>query len=196
MKIHLNNVRLAFPVLFKPEQFNGTGEAAFSCSLLSPEQDPKVTIVHADGKQEQSTLKSVIDQVGQAKWAKGWAAVKKTAEGKDLNCLHDGDLKAKYAGFEGNMYVSARADANKRPTVVDRNRSPLTEQDGKVYAGCYVNAILEIWPQDNSFGQRVNAQLLGIQFVRDGDSFGGGSRAAGADEFAEITDGADADDLS
>lgn len=195
MKIHLNNVRLAFPTLFKAEQFNGQGEAKYGASLLTPSADPKVTIVHTDGKTEQSTLRAVIDLVGQAKWTKGWNAVRKTAEAKDLNCLHDGDLKAKYAGFEGNHYVSASASEDKRPTVVNKNRAPLTAADGAIYGGCYVNAILEIWAQDNSYGQRVNAQLLGIQFAGDGDSFGGGSAPAAADAFADISEGTDAGDI-
>ena len=184
MKIVLNNVRLAFPVLFKAEQFNGTGEAAYSASLLLPPGHPGI-----------KAIEEGIEKVGQEKWGKGWPAVKKTAEKKDLNCLHDGDTKAKYAGFEGNMYVSTRATEDKRPTVVDRNRTPLTAADGKIYGGCYVNAIVVLWAQDNQFGQRVNAQLTGVQFFKDGDSFGGGAMAADADEFADIAEGADADDL-
>lgn len=184
MKIAIQNARLAFPVLFKAEQFNGTGEAAYSASLIIPPDHPQM-----------AEIKAAIDKVGQEKWGKGWPAVKKVAEHKDLNCLHDGDLKAKYAGFEGNWYISTRAPEDKRPTVVDRNRSPLTAADGKIYGGCYVNAIIVLWPQDNQYGQRVNAQLTGIQFNRDGDSFGGGSSAASVDDFADISEGADADDL-
>jgi hypothetical protein len=185
MKIAINNARLAFPVLFKAEQFNGIGEPAYSCSLLLPPGHPAIKAIE-DG----------IEAVGSEKWGKGWPAVKKTAEKKDLNCLHDGDLKSKYAGFEGNMYVSTRASEDKRPTVVDRNRTPLTAADGKIYGGCYVNAIVVLWAQDNQFGQRVNAQITGVQFFADGDSFGGGAMAASADDFADVTDGADADDLS
>lgn len=184
MKLMLNNVRLAFPVLFKPEQFQGSGEAAYSCSLLLPPNHPQL-----------AEIRAAIDAVGQEKWVKAWPNVKKVAEAKDLNCLHDGDLKSKYSGFEGNLYISARADAAKRPTVLNNDRSPLTEADGKIYAGCYVNASVELWAQDNGYGQRINAQIRGVQFLRDGDSFGGGSSAAGADEFADVTDGAGADDL-
>lgn len=184
MKIAVNNARLAFPVLFKPEQFNGTGEPAYSASLLLPMGHPAIKAVEEG-----------IEKIGQEKWGKGWAAVKKTAEKKDLNCLHDGDTKAKYAGFEGNMYISTRAPEDKRPTVVDRNRTPLTSADGKIYGGCYVNAIIVLWAQDNQFGQRVNAQITGVQFYKDGDSFGGGAMAASEDEFADIAEGADADDL-
>lgn len=82
------------------------------------------------------------------------------------------------------MYVSARSKT--RPSVFDQQRQELTESDGKPYSGCYVNASIELWAQDNDFGKRVNAQLRGVQFLRDGDAFGGGARPADADEFDEI----------
>lgn len=184
MKIAIQNARLAFPNLFTAEQFNGQGEFKYGCSLLLEPGNPAI-----------KAIEEAIEKVGSEKWGKTWPAVKKSSNAKDLNCLHDGDLKAKYAGFEGNMYVSASAPEDKRPTVVDRNRSPLTAKDGKIYGGCYVNAFVVLWAQDNQYGQRVNAQITGVQFLRDGDSFGGGASAASADDFADVTDGADADDI-
>ncbi|EAA6845047.1 DUF2815 domain-containing protein, partial [Salmonella enterica subsp. enterica] len=44
------------------------------------------------------------------------------------------------------------------------------------------------------FGKRVNASLSGVQFLRDGDAFTGGQPAS-ADEFDDISEGADADSL-
>jgi hypothetical protein len=91
------------------------------------------------------------------------------------------------------MYVSA---SNKvAPLVVDKDKSPLSEASGRPYAGCYVNASLDIWAQDNSYGKRVNATLRGVQFFRDGDAFAGGAPAS-EDEFDDLSDtGGDADDL-
>lgn len=113
--------------------------------------------------------------------------------GEKLNlCLHDGDEKAEYEGFPGNFFLNA---ANKaRPAVIDRDRSPLIQADGRPYAGCYVNAVIDIWAQDNNFGKRVNASLGGVQFLRDGDAFAGGGVAA-PDDFDDISEGADASDL-
>ncbi len=58
-----------------------------------------------------------------------------------------------------------------------------------------MNASLELWVQDNAYGQRINAQLRGIQFYRDGDSFSAG-RPAEADEFEDVAVGADAEDFA
>ena len=74
-------------------------------------------------------------------------------------------------------------------------RSPLVAADGKPYSGCHVNVIIDVWAQDNQYGKKINAQLQGIQFLRDGEAFSGGGVAADQSDFEEITEGADAEDL-
>ena len=49
---------------------------------------------------------------------------------------------------------------------------PLTEDDNKLYPGCYVNVVITLWAQNNKFGKRINANLLAVQFVKDGNPFG------------------------
>ena len=170
--IQLKNVRLAFPQLFKAETVNGEGEPAFSALFLLAPDDLQVAVINAS-----------IDRVANAKWGAKAAAVLKQMRATDKVALHDGDLKANYAGFEGMLYVSSRATV--RPLVIDRDKSPLTEQDGKPYAGCYVNASVNLWAQDNAFGKRVNASLRGVQFSKDGEAFSGGG-AADAEEFDDL----------
>jgi len=97
--------------------------------------------------------------------------------------LRNGDEKSHYSGFAGNLYISARNAV--RPTVIDANKSPLTVADGRPYAGCYVNAVIDLWAQDNAYGKRINASLSGVQFVRDGEAFSGGG-AASVDEFESV----------
>lgn len=173
MKVKLNNVRLAFPQLFEAKTVNGEGEPAFSASLLIDPADPQI-----------KALNAAIDAVAKEKWAAKAEAILKTMRATDKTCLHDGDLKDQYAGFEGMLYVSARSKT--RPLVIDVNKAPLTAKDGKPYAGCYVNASIELWAQDNNYGKRVNASLRGIQFLRDGDAFAGGAPAS-EDEFDDLS---------
>jgi hypothetical protein len=80
---------------------------------------------------------------------------------------------------------AGQGESKGRPLVIDRNRDPLTAADGKPYSGCYVNVSIDVWAQDNKYGKRINAQLKGIQFVRDGDAFGGGAPAS-PDEFEDL----------
>jgi hypothetical protein len=182
MKLKLNNVRLAFPALFEAKTVNGEGEPAFSAVLLIDPKDPQV-----------KTINAAIDAVAKEKWGPKadthLAAMRKA----DKTCLHDGDLKQQYSGFEGQLFVSARSKS--RPLVIDGDKSPLTAADGRPYAGCYVHASIELWAQDNNYGKRVNAQIRGVQFYRDGDAFAGGG-AASEDEFDDVSEGATADDLT
>jgi hypothetical protein len=179
MKVKLENVRLAFPALFEAKTVNGEGEPAFSASFLMPPDHAAV-----------AALRQAFETIGKEKWGAKWAAVKKEIEAKDRTALHDGDTKADYGGFEGNLFVSARSKT--RPLVIDRDKTPLAAQDGRPYAGCYVNASVELWAQDNNYGKRINASLRGVQFARDGDAFGGGGSASEDDfDFVE----ADAADL-
>lgn len=54
-----------------------------------------------------------------------------------------------------------------------------------------MNASIELWAQDNKqFGKRINAQLRGVQFLRDGDAFAAGSPAS-EDEFEDLGDQGD-----
>jgi hypothetical protein len=183
MRILLRDVRLAFPSLWKATAPKNGGEAAFSASFLFP-----------PNHKQMAEIKAIFLKVATEKWAAKAAAIYKALEAADKLCLHKGDLKGEYEGFEGQLYISARSKI--RPSIFDGQRQDLSEADGKPYSGCYVNASIELWAQDNSFGKRINAQLRGVQFLRDGDAFAGGARPADADEFPEelgVEDNAEAD---
>lgn len=181
MKIKLQNVRLAFPTLWEAKTVNGEGKPAFSACFLLAADDPQVKAIEA-----------AIAQTAKDKWGAKADALLKQIRATDKAALHDGDLKSSYEGFAGNLYVSARNPV--RPTVLNADKTPLVESDGKPYAGCYVNAVVELWAQDNNYGKRVNATLMGVQFVRDGDAFAGGGVASDSD-FDDVSAGADADSL-
>jgi hypothetical protein len=179
MKLKLNGVRLAFPALFEAKTVNGEGTPAFSAAFLIDPKDPQVKVANA-----------LIDEVAREKWGGKADAMLKQLRAADKVCLHDGNTKAQYAGFEGMLYISARND--KRPLVIDRDKTPLQPSDGRPYGGCYVNAVVDVWAQDNNYGKRINASLSGVQFLRDGDAFVGGG-AANPDDFEEL--GVESNDL-
>lgn len=152
MDIKLTNVRLSFANIFKPKSFEGS-EPAFSAAFIMDKKQ------HAKLIEE---IKKAIDKLH-----------KEELKGKSLKgtCLGDGADKDDIDGYgPGVMFLSARS--KKRPAIVDRDKSPLVEDDGKPYSGCYVNAVVRLWAQDNQFGKRINASLRAIQFAKDGDAFG------------------------
>lgn len=176
MEMNLKNVRASFPKYFTAESFAGdpTSKPAYSGSFLLPPNHPQM-----------KALKAAIQQVAKEKWAEKAAAVMKGIEAKDACCLHDGDAKADMDGYAGNFYLSARSYT--RPLVIDRDKTPLTEADGVIYGGCFVNVLVDIYAQDSQYGKRINAVLKGVQFLRDGDSFGGGAPAS-PDAFDDVSD--------
>ncbi len=102
------------------------------------------------------------------------------------SCLKDGNDKSDLDGYgDGTSFLTASNKA--RPGVVDRSLDPIAESDNIIYAGCYVNATVRLWVQDNKWGKRVNAQLRAVQFVKAGDSFGAGPVDA-TKEFTAIDD--------
>ena len=172
MKVNLNNVRLTFPQLFDAKQVNGQGDPKFSAAFLIPRDHPQI-----------GAVKEAIKAAADAKWGAKALEVLKALQASDKLALHDGDAKSDYDGYAGNLFVNA---SNKiRPLVIGQQREPLTAADGKPYSGCYVNAIVEFWSQDNQFGKRVNASLLGVQFVKDGERLAGGG-VASQDDFEPI----------
>jgi Protein of unknown function (DUF2815) len=183
-RILLKDVRLAFPNLFEPTTVNGEGKPRYSATLLMP----------ADHAQLEE-IKRKIDAIAKEKWREKATALLAGLYKTGKVALHDGDEKAQYDGFPGNFFVTAAAQENAAPTVIDRDRSPLSQRSGRPYAGCYVNASLEFWAQDNAYGKRINCTLRGIQFFKDGDSFSA-SRPADSDEFEEVTEGAAAEDFA
>lgn len=185
MLVKCRNVRLAFAHgLFNAKGFTqedgSTGEPAFSCSGLMEPDSENIALI------EEAMLAAAEE-----KWPKKGAAMVEKFRKLDKLCLHDGDTKDEYEGFEGMMFISARSKV--RPRVVDRDRSPLVQADGKPYSGCYGTLIVDVYAQVKH-QKRINAELKGFQFVSDGDPLGSGAPISD-DDFDDLELDDDGDDL-
>lgn len=167
MKIKLNNVRLSFPSIWRKSVYNGE-ETKFEATFLIDKktQGDKV-------KEIEAAIATMIKE-----------NLKSAKLGDDKKCLKDGD-GFEYAGYAGHM--SIKASSTKRPLVIDRDKSSLTEEDGRIYAGCRVNATIELWAQNNTYGKRINANLLAVQFYKDDEPFADGQKAS-IDDFDAFDD--------
>ncbi len=154
-KIILKNVRISFPSLFKKATYNGK-ETGFEGTFLINKED------QAD---QVELIQAAIEDLTKTN-------LKGAKLQPDKICLRDGDL-VDYEGYADHF--SIKASSKKRPLVIDRDKSPLVEEDGCPYSGCYVNASIELWAQDNTYGKRINASLLAVQFFKNGEPFGDGS---------------------
>lgn len=181
MTLKLKNVRLSFPDLFEATQYDAKSKPRYSAVFLVPTKSPL-----------KAEIDAYIEDMAAAKWgAKAKTYLKSILPDPKGCCWQDGERKS-YDGYEGHFALSAhRYLSQGRPLVLDANKTPLSEADGRPYAGCYVNATVEIWCQDNANGKGIRAELLGVQFLRDGDAFAAGSKPS-EDDFEDVAEGADA----
>ena len=167
MKVLLKNVRLSFPSLFKTEIYAGEDTEKYAATFLIPKSDTKTV-----ASIEQACKQALVEKYGEGKVPKGFKMP-----------LVDGDDK-EYQGYADHVCI--KANTKKRPTLVNRDKTPIVEEDGILYGGCYVNASIDVWVMDNSYGKKVLASLNAIQFVKDGEAFGNKSDAL--DDFDDLDD--------
>ena len=186
MRLMLKNVRLSFPSIFSPSSI-GDGEPAYGGKFIIPPD-------HAQVKD----IRAAITAVAKEKWKDKAEGVLSILKEEKRIAFVEGPYKNKktgevYDGYEGMFHLSTR-NAKTRPTALAKDGSPTTEADGVIYNGCYVHASVEFWAQDNEYGRRINCNLRGVMFAGDGQAFGGSSPAS-ADEFADLAEGAGAEEF-
>lgn len=168
-RLVLRKCRLAFASVYEKKTFEEGQDGRYEATLLiNPDTE--------EGEDAIASIEDAIESVRKEKWGD-----KQPKLTPDRFCLKDGDEKT-YGGFAGMMFISA---ANKKqPTLVDRkNVERDGRDDGLFYSGCYVDAIVTIWAQDNKYGKRINASLEALRFVEDGDALA--ARKAKADDFGD-----------
>lgn len=170
--ILIEDARLSFDDLWTPTaSVEGGTKLKYRANILI---DPKTDT----GKRNIKKIENLIRQVELAKFNKSPATYKSA----DRQCFLDGgEFTYKegkkegqmYDGYEGMMVLKATND--KRPSVVDRDRTQLQEDDNKVYAGCYCNFFVRIYAVsgNDKGGNGIFSSLECVQFVKDGDAFGG-----------------------
>lgn len=183
VEFKLPKVRLSFPQLFEAVTVNGEGKPSYSGSFLADRKTQKDLI---------DKLNATIEEVAKDKWKDKAPGILKSIRAADKVCLHDGDNKSEYDGYPGSMFINARSYS--QPRVCDRDPTiTLVQADGRIYSGCYVNAVIGIWAMDNKYGKRICAELKGVQFYKDGEPFSGG-RPADAAAFSDFESFADDED--
>lgn len=157
-----------------------------------------VTALFAPGSEADKAARAAFQAAAVEEFGANHATILE-AMSPDKKCLRNGNRRLDKDGavkeeFEGMLYLVAR---NKVKPVVVGPRGPsdiLTADSGKPYRGCYANIKVDIsgWkaPVDQG-GNQVNARLLAVQFVRDGEGFGGATPTA--DGFDAVP-GSESDD--
>lgn len=119
-------------------------------------------------------------------WGTQGPAMYDSLKAKHMLCLKEGSImKPGEEAYAGKLFIAG--NAKKRFTIVGPDRTPVNSGDAFApYSGAFGNGIIQIWAQDNSWGKRVNAQIMGVQFSRHGEPLGGG-RVANPDDFGIVS---------
>lgn len=177
--IYLSNVRVSFPQLVEPKKTtNEKGEVrtAWSADFILPPDSQQykqvmqqyMTLANEKWKERAQTIMQMIQTDRKSRcYGNGAEKVNKTT-------------LLPYDGYEGNAYVSAIS--NRQPQMIQPNGQPVDASNSMayqaiargIYGGCYVNAAIRLWLQENTHGRGVRCDLVAVQFSKDGDAFGGG----------------------
>jgi hypothetical protein len=191
-KIMLKNVVLAFPALAEPQSL-GEGEPAYGAKFpIKPNSE------------QQKLIEDAMLEVAKEEWGDRGPTILADLVEDGAVAFTKKVYKSKttgeiYQGFEGKHYLATR-NAKTQPSVFDQYGEQISGKgdiERKAFSGAVVNASIEIWAQDSKdWGRRVNCSLRGVMLTGEGESYGGGSAPAGADEFASLAKAkADAEDI-
>lgn len=176
--VMIKNVRLSYPMLAKAEGYNG-GDPRYGANFIIER-----------GSQTHKDVFAVLREAAIAKWGdKGEIELKACLANPQRCCLQPGEAKK----LDDSVVVLAAYNKAERPPAIFRgNRESVRDPDdirALLYPGCYVNAKITIWVQDNSFGKALRASIGGVQFNKHGEPFTVSS-AATAEEFDVIEESA------
>ena len=198
--VQLKHVRIAFiDELFEPGQYEGKGDFRHTA-----------TFIVAPGSENDKAIQHAIQMEAVAAWGKKADSMLEDLRGDKKAFSYQKNKKDKtgevYDGFEDMYALSAvRKQKDGAPLFLHnvKDTDPdskhfgkaqrLTGKEGIIYAGCYVNAKVEMWAQQGTY-RGMRCGLLGVQFDGPGDSFGGASRAT--DDGFDAVDAEDSDDLA
>ena len=177
-KVRLQGVRLSFPNLFNAKAMEEGKTPKFGANFLLHKVKDRLAI---------KAIQKAIDAAVAGEWPKG---TPKSLKGGLRECA-----EKDYEGYdEEHVFIST--SSTRRPVVVGRKLEPLVASDVIPYAGCYVNATVRTFAWEHKTGGKgVSFDLMAVQFVKDGESFGGGAPVVAEKEFAALDDEDEDDDI-
>ena len=164
-------VRLSYCNIFQPRE-DMSGKKKYSVTLLIPKTDT-------------ATLQKINDAI-QAATQKGMGGAWGGAMPPQLPIpLHDGDgVKENGEAYgdecKGHWVITASANENHPPEVVDQNLNKILDQTA-VYSGCYAHVYINFYPYGGGttgFRKGIGCGLGPIQKVADGEALGGSAPSA------------------
>lgn len=193
MKVIVKSGVLSFNDLFKPKSFEGSGDEKFSANILIT---PDTKFIVGGKSIKLKALLKLCDKLFMEKTQK--KSVKAGYDNWFVNKA-DGSTTRKpyisqktdeyYAGVdEDTYYLSGSKKAedceNGKMLVLDQLKQPITSPS-KMYSGCIVSVVFDVYAYAGKKSKGVTASLEGIQKIADGERLGG-ERVNAIDDFDEV----------
>lgn len=176
--IFLSKVRLSFPHIAEPQKQQGPkGERiSYNAEFIMEPNHPGF-----------AEFWKVVNEMAVAKWGTNAQAVLAMCQqDRKKRCYGNGEEKINsktfqpYDGYPGHVFISA--GRNQMPQIIKPDGTAVDPTDTmqcqnlarKMYGGCYVNAAIKPWLQENEHGRAVRCDFVAIQFHSDGTPFGEG----------------------
>lgn len=197
----LENMRLSFPNLVKPQQMeeNGVIKLKYNATLLWPKGAQGLGLFGKTASGEKVDVAALALKVATEQW--GEKAAEWIKSGIIKTPFLDGDgpqgvskkSGERHAGYEGHRFIRTGANEDRKPKLFDKKLNPVGDAD-VLYPGCFVNAVVNMYAWEHpKNGKGLSLGLNLVQFAKDGDRLGGGG--ANADDFfTAIEDEGDAPD--
>lgn len=172
-KVVTGKVRFCYANVFEPTSMNEGDTPKYNVCILIPKSDTKTL-------EKINKAIEAAKQAGKAKIADKSGKIPSTLK----TPLRDGDEeRGDDPAFENCFFINA--NSTRKPSIVDRNLSPIMERD-EFYSGCYGRASINFYAYNvNSKG--IAAGLNNLQKLEDGEPLAGGSTAeddfGGENEF-------------
>lgn len=162
-KVVTGKVRFCYVNVFEPTAMDNSATPKYNICIIIPKSDT-----------------ATVDKINKAIEAAKQAGKAKLADknGKiPANIklpLRDGDIdRADDPAFENSWFINA--NTLRRPSIVDRNLSPIIERED-FYSGCYGRASINFYAFNVS-SKGIAAGLNNLQKLEDGEPLTGGSTA-------------------
>ena len=178
MKFTTGACKLCYVNVFAPRE-DLSGQSRYSAAILIRKSDEHTIARYKD------CIKKMLEDEETVRKLGGKKAL------KNLKLpLHDGDTEREDdPNFKGCWYLNAKANPDYPPKVLDRDLNEVVDKK-EIYSGVYAQAVLSLYPYNQSGNQGIGVGLLAIRKVKDGRPIGGAtvSDADFKDEYLEEND--------
>ena len=170
-KVTTGEIRINFPILFKPRQ-EEDGTEKYSVMVLIPKEDAAGTMEAIRAAEKQAIEDGMAGVWGGKRPQTIDSIVRDGDEDYDLDDRPE---------VEGHWVLNVRTKF--APQVVDARLAAVTDPEA-VYSGCYGRVSMTAFPYKTRGKTGVSFALGNVQFLRDGERLGG--RANARDEFTAV----------